>query len=86
MSDKDEQDRRAGQEQDANLMIGAGVGVGALGAGAALLTGAVCPLCYIVPPALIAAGAVQKVVARRRGAAGAQEIDRQTAGTDEGTR
>ena len=53
------------RDQDGTLMIASGIGVGALGAGAALAVGAVCPLCYVVPPVLIAAGVWNKMTAKR---------------------
>lgn len=41
-------------EADACSALGASVG--ALGIGAGVITGSVCPLCYIVPPILIGVG------------------------------
>jgi hypothetical protein len=41
---------------DGNIAIGAGVGIGALGASSALIVGATCPLCFIIAPALVGAG------------------------------
>lgn len=53
-------------------LLRAGLMVGAIGAGGALL-GAVCPLCVVATPALVGAGAVQKLrallLARRARAA-----------------
>lgn len=43
-----------------NDLLRAGLLVGAMGAGGALL-GAVCPLCVVLTPALVGAGAVQKL-------------------------
>lgn len=43
-----------------NDFLRAGLAVGAIGVGGALL-GAVCPLCVVATPALISLGAVQKV-------------------------
>jgi hypothetical protein len=54
---------KTGKDHDlaeANLCIGAGVGVGLLGAGGALLSGAVCPMCVVAAPALIGAGIFQR--------------------------
>ncbi len=42
--------------KEANQCIGIGAGVGAIGVGAALITGAVCPICYIAAPALLGIG------------------------------
>lgn len=50
---------------ESNLYLSAGLGVGALGIGGAMISGAICPLCYVVPPLLVAAGAVQKYRARK---------------------
>lgn len=47
------------QEKEANACIGVGASVGALGAGAAAL-GAVCPVCFIVAPALVGIGLYQR--------------------------
>jgi hypothetical protein len=53
---------RQGQRTDGsgNDLLRAGLLVGAMGAGGALL-GAVCPLCVVLTPALVGAGAVQKL-------------------------
>jgi len=49
--------------QSGTELLFAGLGVGAMGlAGAAL--GAVCPLCVVATPALLSAGAVQKLRAK----------------------
>ena len=64
-------------DQSAGDLLKIGLGVGAIGlAGAAL--GAVCPVCVVATPALLGAGAVQKLrarwlAARALGAAAAQE-------------
>lgn len=42
--------------KDANTTIALGAGVGALGTSTALITGAVCPVCYVVVPALLGMG------------------------------
>ncbi|MBN8231264.1 hypothetical protein JYK02_27470 [Corallococcus macrosporus] len=48
-----------------NELLASGLGVGAVGALGALVTGAVCPLCIVATPALLAVGLVQKWRARR---------------------
>ena len=48
------------ERKDANTCIALGAGVGALGVGSAILAGAVCPLCYVVAPGLIAIGAFKR--------------------------
>lgn len=53
--------------REANTCIGLGMGVGALGVGAAIVTGAVCPLCYVVPPALIGAGIWKRCTTTKKG-------------------
>lgn len=52
------------KRKDANTCILLGTGVGALGAGTALAVGAACPLCFIVSPALIGFGLIQRFQAR----------------------
>ncbi len=47
-------------KKDANACIAAGAGVGLFGAAAAALTGAVCPLCIIVAPALAGYGVFKR--------------------------
>lgn len=51
--------------QDSNTLLGAGVGIGAIGALGALVGGAVCPVCIVATPALIGAGVVQRVRSAR---------------------
>ena len=60
-----EEMRRAG-----TICIATGVGVGALGAGAAMLGGAVCPFCYLATPLLVGAGIVKHFQARKRSGKG----------------
>lgn len=52
--------------KEGNTCIGLGIGVGALGAGSAILSGAVCPLCYVVAPALIGVGIIRRRQGRPR--------------------
>jgi len=47
------------ETQDANGLLAIGAGTGILGAGAALLLGAVCPLCVVLTPSLIGAGLIK---------------------------
>ena len=49
------------EAREANTCIGLGLGVGALGAAAATVGGAVCPLCIIIAPALIGFGMLRKI-------------------------
>ncbi len=55
----------AAKKREANAVIAIGAGVGALGAGAALVAGAVCPLCVVIAPGLIGMGIVARVKASR---------------------
>ena len=48
------------EKQDANTCMAIGAGVGALGATGAVVLGAVCPLCYVVAPGLVAIGAYKR--------------------------
>jgi hypothetical protein len=52
-------------KREGNLCLAIGSGVGALGIASAVLAGAVCPLCYIVPPALIGIGAFRRYQAAK---------------------
>ena len=45
---------------EANQYIAMGVGVGGFGAGAALLLGAVCPICVVAAPGLIGLGLLKR--------------------------
>ena len=47
-----------------NTLIVCGLSVGTLGAGAAFLSGAVCPLCLFATPALLGGGVVMKLKER----------------------
>lgn len=51
-------------ENASNTLIVCGLSVGALGAGAAFLSGAVCPLCLVATPALLGGGIVMKLKER----------------------
>lgn len=50
----------AREKKDANTCMAIGAGVGALGATGAVVMGAVCPLCYVVAPGLVAIGAYKR--------------------------
>lgn len=60
----DEQTQRR-SEEDANALMVAGAGIGALGAVTAMIGGAVCPVCVVAAPALIGVGAFRKWKASR---------------------
>ncbi len=55
---------RADQRQEANHLLGAGLGVGAFGVAGAIAFGSVCPVCVVAAPALLAAGAWKRYRAR----------------------
>ena len=63
---KDPSVTEAAKVKEANTVIAIGAGVGALGAGAALLGGALCPLCIFVAPGLVGLGVVQRIRAGRK--------------------
>ena len=72
MSDKAKQNDDEGNPDltseisEANKCLAIGAGVGALGVGAALATGAVCPICFVVAPGIIGAGAFKHWKIRRK--------------------
>ena len=47
-------------DDESNVCIALGAGVGVFGAASAVVTGAVCPLCIFVAPGLIGYGAFRK--------------------------
>lgn len=51
--------------REGNTCLGLGAGVGALGTTAAVVTGATCPLCIFVVPALVGMGLVGKYRAKK---------------------
>lgn len=53
------------EQQDASALIVSGVGIGVLGAVAAVIGGAVCPVCVVAAPALIGIGAFRRWRAAR---------------------
>jgi len=61
--------------QDANSCLALGAGVGAMGTGAALLTGATCPLCVIIAPALIGVGVWKRFAAGREGCTDSEVVE-----------
>jgi hypothetical protein len=48
------------QNSDANACIGIGAAVGVIGATAAAITGAVCPICIVATPGLIGIGVYRR--------------------------
>lgn len=54
------------QLSEANTCIGLGLGVGTLGLGGAILSGAVCPVCYFAVPGLIGVGLWKRRQAKKR--------------------
>lgn len=54
--------------REANSCIALGAGVGAVGTTTALLAGAMCPLCFVLAPALIGVGAWRRYQIRRESA------------------
>ena len=63
---KDQTTSPEAKVKEANTVIAIGAGVGALGAGAALLGGALCPLCIFIAPGLVGLGVVQRIRAGRK--------------------
>ena len=53
------------REKEGNTCIGLGAGIGALGLGSLILTGATCPLCYFVAPGLVGVGIHSRIKAKR---------------------
>jgi hypothetical protein len=53
------------QKRDANALMMTGAGIGAFGAVAAAIGGAVCPVCVVAAPALLAVGAFRRWRATR---------------------
>ena len=49
------------ENKEANTCIGLGVGVGAFGVIGATVSGAVCPLCLVVAPALVGYGVYRRI-------------------------
>jgi len=47
--------------EDCNTCIGLGFGLGAFGAAAAAITGAVCPLCVVLAPGLVGYGVFKRL-------------------------
>jgi hypothetical protein len=61
----DPQPQQKQEARDANAMIAGGLGIGAFGAVAAAIGGAVCPICVVAAPALIGMGALRRWRATR---------------------
>jgi len=53
------------KKRDANVMMISGLGIGAFGAVAAAIGGAVCPVCVVAAPALLGVGAFRRWRATR---------------------
>lgn len=53
------------EKRDASAMMMTGAGIGVLGAVAAAIGGAVCPLCVVAAPALLGVGAFRRWRASR---------------------
>lgn len=67
MSDKKSTADSDAEIRDANACMAIGAGVGAVGVGGAVLLGAVCPICYVAAPGLIALGAWKRRQVKRAG-------------------
>jgi hypothetical protein len=52
--------------RDANAMLRAGAGIGAIGAFGLVAFGAVCPVCVVAAPVLLGVGAVRRWRGRRQ--------------------
>ncbi len=64
--DRELDDARAEQVQEANGMLSMGAGIGAIGALSALAFGAVCPICVVATPALVGVGLYKRMRLHRR--------------------
>lgn len=53
--------------KEGNQCIALGAGVGGLGAAAAVVFGATCPLCFVVAPGLVGVGLYRRAMAKRHG-------------------
>lgn len=51
--------------RDARQLMAYGAAIGVIGLGGALISGAVCPVCVVAAPALLGAGIVKRLRARR---------------------
>ncbi len=60
MEEKSSVEVRDKNKKDANTCVALGVGVGALGAVTAALSGAVCPLCVFIAPGLVGYGSYKR--------------------------
>ncbi|MDA0660525.1 MAG: hypothetical protein O2931_08505 [Planctomycetota bacterium] len=67
MNTQTSQDHQEGL-REANSCLVLGAGVGAVGTTTALLAGAICPLCFVLAPALIGVGAWKRYQIRRQSA------------------
>lgn len=55
------------EKKEANALIGMGAGVSALATASVLTAGAMCPVCYVVVPGLLGAGAYKHYRCRKAG-------------------
>lgn len=62
---KDSDVNRRSPATEANTCIGLGIGVGALGAAAAAISGAVCPLCVVIAPSLVGFGLLRRLTCKK---------------------
>ncbi len=54
--------------KDADTCTAIGAGIGAAGTGAAIITGATCPVCWIAAPALIGIGLAKRLKLKKNAA------------------
>jgi uncharacterized membrane protein YebE (DUF533 family) len=74
MAERNSSDPTAQRKKDANVCMALGAGVGVFGGAAALVSGALCPLCLVVTPGLIGYGAYQ-----RYKASGSEQMESESA-------
>lgn len=58
--------KESADKKEENSCIALGVGVAGLGTAAAVVAGAVCPLCFVIAPGLIGAGITKKILRRKK--------------------
>lgn len=64
---KEDKENTEEQESKASdVLLTCGLTVAAIGTGAALLVGTVCPLCVVAAPSLIGGGAVMKIIEKHK--------------------
>jgi len=52
-------------KDNSTFLVTSGLGLGAYATGAAVVTGVICPICFVAAPAFAAAGVYQKMVRKR---------------------